>query len=142
MKQGEVMMTDCLESNASEVHKMLAHTHDKLGWDNFVEGRIGKFFLEVVAPMFPRRSRMTPEHWRQRLVSLLMQAIHKQWIFRKSHVNHKKLDGLTEEQHLLIFRKVEESMLTDPSDLLTQHRMLLEGGFTELGEGPIVYRQC
>ena len=45
----------------------------------------------------------------------------------------KKLEGLTEEKRLLIFRKVEELMLMDPADLLLQQRMLLEGDFTELG---------
>ena len=61
--QGKVAMTDCLELNTSETQKILAHIHDKLGWNDFVEGRTCKFFLEVVAPMFCRRSRMTPERW-------------------------------------------------------------------------------
>ena len=45
MGQGEVTMTDCPESNASQTHKMLAQTHDNIGYDNIVEGRICKFFL-------------------------------------------------------------------------------------------------
>ena len=72
MGRDKVTMIDCLESNASETHKMLTQTHDKIGWDNFFEGRICKFFLEVVAHMFSRRSRMTPERWGRKLVSLLM----------------------------------------------------------------------
>ena len=39
----------------------------------------------------------------------------------------EKLEGLTEEQHLLIFLKVEELMLTDLADLLPRHYVLLEG---------------
>ena len=54
-------------------------------------------------------------------------------------MHYKKLEGLTEEHHLLIFRKVEELMLKHPVDLLLQHHLLLEGIFTELGEGPTVH---
>ena len=61
MVQGKVTITDCLESNAPKTHSILVRTHNKLGWDNFVEGRICKFYLDVVSPMFSRRSRMTPE---------------------------------------------------------------------------------
>ena len=85
---------------------------------------------------------MTLERWGRRLVSLLMQATHKQWLFRNLHVHYKKLEGLTEEQHLLIFQKVEELMLADPADLLPRNHILLEGDFTELGKGPTVHRQC
>ena len=87
MGQYEVIVTECLGSNAGESHKILAHIHDKLGWENFVEGRISKFLLELVAPMFSRRSRMTLERWGKRLVSPLMQATHKQWLFRNSHMH-------------------------------------------------------
>ena len=36
MGQGKVTMAKCLESNAGESHRILAHTHDKLGWENFL----------------------------------------------------------------------------------------------------------
>ena len=32
-------------------------------------------------------------------------------------------------------------MVTDPADLLPQHRLLLEGEFTELSEGPTIHQQ-
>ena len=142
MGQGEVTMMDCLEANASGSHEMVAGTHNKLAWDNFVGGIICRFFLEVVAPTSSRRSRMTPERWGRKLVSLLMQEIHEQRLFRKLHVYCRNLEGLMEEQHLLIFQKVEELMLTDPADLLPQHRLLLEGDFTELSKGLTLHRQC
>ena len=70
---------------------------------------------------------MTLERWGQKLVSLLMHVTHKQWLIRNLHAYYEKLEGLTNEQHLLIFQKVEELMLTDPADLLPCHHLLLEG---------------
>ena len=61
MVQGKVTITDCLESNAPKTRSILVRIHNKLGWDNFVEGRIFKFFLDVVAPLFFRMSQMTPK---------------------------------------------------------------------------------
>ena len=138
MGQDKTMMMDCLEVNASYTDKMLVQTHDKLGWGKNVKGRICRFFLEVVAPTFSQRSQMTPERWGRKLVNVLMHATHKQWLFRNSHVHYKRLEDLTEEQLLLIFRKVEESMVTDPADLVPRHYLLWEGDFTELGKGPTI----
>jgi len=108
---------------------------DQLGWDNFVEGRISKVFLEAVKPdLAGKRYRMKPERWCKTLICKLLELTHKQWLFRNSHVHYKKLDGLTLAQHDQIFKKVMKPMWTDPSDLLTKHRHLLEEDFEKLGD--------
>ena len=43
---------------------------------------------------------------------------------------------------LTTFHQVEKLMLTYPSDLLRKHGRLLEGDFTELGEGSTLQHQC
>ena len=72
-------------------------------------------------------------------MSLLIQAKHKQQLFRNSHVHYKKLEGLMEEQHLLILRMVEELMLMDPAGLLQQQCLLLDRIFLELGKGSTLH---
>ena len=64
----------------------------------------------------------------------LIRITHSQWIFRNSHVHYKKLEGMTKEQHLETFRRVEELMWEDPMSLLPRHRHLLEENLGELGE--------
>ena len=51
--QGEKQMQDCLVS-CSTIHQMLVQTHDRLGLGNFVEDRICKMYLDVVANAFSR----------------------------------------------------------------------------------------
>ena len=41
-------------------HWMLTDTHDKLGWDNFVEGRICNTYLQLVAD---GNCRIHCHHW-------------------------------------------------------------------------------
>ena len=72
---------------------------------------------------------------------LLMQATHKQWLFRNAHVYYCKLEGLTPQQHEEILHRVEEPMEVDPDELLVQHRSLFEEDFHELGGGSTRIRQ-
>ncbi len=72
---------------------------------------------------------------------LLMQATHKQWLFRNAHVHFCKLEGLTQAQHDEVFRQVLEMMEVDPEKILAKDRYLLEGNFHELGSTSTGARQ-
>ena len=47
LAQDTKLMLECLRGNSLTL-RALAEAHDRLGWDNFVEGRIYTLFLEVV----------------------------------------------------------------------------------------------
>ena len=114
---------------------LLAEVHNKLGWDDFVEGRISKLFMEVEkAGLDSHCSGMTSERWCTTLDSKLLQLTHKQWLFLNLHVYSNKLDGISQREHDEIFERVKELMLTDPAELLTKHRYLLKEDFEQLGE--------
>ena len=81
LAQDILAWSDCLRGH-SPLLSALAEAQDKLGWDNFVAGRISRMFLEVVAPYLSApRSCLTPAKWCQTLQSKLLQLTHKQWIF-------------------------------------------------------------
>ena len=125
-------MRECLEVDTPTL-RVLAATHDRLGWDNFVEGRICKMYLTVAKDIIV--SRTTPESWGRTFVTKLMHLTHRQWLFRNAHVHYTLQDGLTEQQHSCIFERVEDLMHTDPSELLDCHQHLLHEDFEALGEG-------
>lgn len=109
---------ECVRGRASPF-VTLAETQDRLGWDNFVEGRISKVLLQAVTnSLTASGSRSSPEAWCRKLIRHLLQLTHSQWIFRNSHTHLKKLDGLTIAQHEQLFDKVKSLMDIDPSDLL------------------------
>jgi hypothetical protein len=141
LAQDSKPMVACVASH-SPMLQSLAEVQDKLGWDNFVEGRISTCFVEAVRQDLEKhKARTTPERWCQTLVSKLLQLTHKQWLFRNSHVHYKKLEGLTAQQHEKIFDRVKELMWTDPSELLSKHKYLLEEDFQMLGETSSGQRQ-
>ena len=130
-QDGKTMM-ECCDVRRYE---MLARTHDKLGWDNFLEGRISVLLLEAYRmDADDEISPYTVQAWGRGLIEKLIRITHSQWIFRNSHVHYKKLEGMTKEQHLETFRRVEELMWEDPMTLLPRHRHLLEENLGELGE--------
>jgi hypothetical protein len=140
MAQGRRKLTDCV-AGYSPTLQVLARVHDRLGWDNFIEGRICKMYLEVYRTMGLPSVSLSPAQWGRTFVTKLLCITHKQWLFRNSHIYYKKLDGLTAQQHESILARVRELMWTDPSELLSNHQQLLEVDFEELGEGPSSDRQ-
>ena len=134
-------MTECLGTHPSPFMQVLVETYDCLGWDNFGEGRICNMYVEAAKRFISLTSRLTTERWGCQFVHKLMGATHKQWLFRNSYVHCTKLDGLTVQQHEDIFACVKELLLIDPTDLLPRHQHLLEGDFTDLGEGATVSRK-
>ena len=121
-RKGDIPMVDCVTSR-QPLYRILAEHHDCLGWDNFVKRRICNTYLQVVHDCFNSPySCLRPESWGKKLVSLLIQMTHKQWLFRNAHVHYKKLEGLTAADHERIYDCVLELRLTDPAELLGQHQ--------------------
>ena len=119
----------------------LARIHDSLGWDNFVEGRICKLWLQFREVDINRRNlRTTSESWAWGLSHRLLQLTHRQWIYRNSVV-HYKVQGITMRQHERIMDNVEHYAMTDPEDLLPENRHLLDIDFEALGEASSIEKQ-
>ncbi len=98
--------------------KMVAHFHDHLGWDNFVEGRICALWVEMQAQeIHTQRLQRGADFWACRLMHQLLELTH-QWLYRNPTVHMKVKDGMTAAQHNLILSQMEECILIDPADLL------------------------
>jgi hypothetical protein len=137
--QGDRTLSDCLISKHSK-YALLAEVQDRLGWDNFVEGRISTLWLDTISPFLKQASRKSIQQWGKKFIDSLLSLTHKQWIFRNSKV-HFKTDGLTATQHDALETRVKELMSTLPSSLLSKDRYLLSEDFHLLGEGPASIRQ-
>ena len=123
-------------------YSVLADAQDRLGFHNFIEGRISVQFKSARQwDISRRRLRKHAPHWCNGLVLRLTQITHRQWTYRNQTVHYKGADGLTERQQLRIMRDCENLLWTDPTSLLPEDRELLDIDFVELGEGPAIARQ-
>ena len=123
------------------LHKW-AQEHDILGWDNFLEGRVGSQLFQLQQDKLHRHpSRLHIKTWGSKFIQHVLSITHDQWIFRNARVHIKLLEHKTVDEHDSIMESVMDRLTTPPEDLLTQHRHLMEMDFTKLGEGTTADRQ-
>lgn len=123
------------------LHEM-ACDFDRLGWENFIEGRIcTSFFLLQQKWLTQSGSRWTISAWSRQFLAKILNITHRQWLYRNARIHIRVAEDLTEPDHDLIMEQVSTLMGTDPMDLLPCHRHLLDWNFDELGTGPTLDRQ-
>ncbi len=98
--------------------------HDRLGWDNFVEGRICTLWVETrscdIADCHLERN---TNHWAQDLMRRLLEIVHQQWLYCNATVHMNLDDRITADQHNRILTRMEELLEINPDDLLTEIRL-------------------
>ena len=119
-----------VEHDPIETQVLLAEDHDKLGWQNFIEGRISKLYLEVQQTHYRsiencRRSAAT---WAQTLIEKLIKIIHNQWTWRNEKLHFRRYPGAETafEYEQTMERIMNQLEMTDPEDLLPEDQYLLE----------------
>ena len=121
----------------SSPFSLLARFHDRLGWDNFLEGRISTLWVEMRHHEVESDNlQTTAEYWAKGLIRRLIQIIHRQWIYRNSTVHMKVKGGLTQTQHDHLMNTIEDYLHVDPMSLLPEDRSLLTIDFDALAAAP------
>ena len=111
-----------------------AKEHDRLGWDNFLEGRVSNTLFQLQHENLARAgSTWRIKTWAKKFVQHLLEITHRQCSYRNAKVHLKKVEGRTEREHKQIMQEVRQMMLVDPSELLPEHRTLLRTDFLRLG---------
>jgi hypothetical protein len=119
-----------------------AKEHDTLGWDNFLEGRIGSsLFTLQRKSLREHHSRLHIKTWATMFIQQVLAITHQQWSFRNARVHIRLLEGKTTEEHQAIMDEVLDRLSTPADVLLPQHRYLVELDFACLGEGTSLDRQ-
>jgi hypothetical protein len=96
----------------------LIASQTRIGWRNFMEGRISTHFHRVqFCHLIHARTNMTASSWVKTFISKLLHITHSQWLFR-NFMLHEKTHGLLrirERQAILL--QVEALSLSDKNDL-------------------------
>jgi hypothetical protein len=106
-----------------------------------VEGRITILWLDIIRIDLQQWSPWKlVEKWGVGFIKSLLSITHKQWIFQNL-VLHHRIEGLTSNDHLILFNQIRALMQTHPTDLLPCHRYLLTRNFQSLGSSETIQRQ-
>ena len=121
----------------------LARDQDKLGWDNFIMGRIStSLFTFQHNHLVQTHSLQSISSWACKFTQLILNIPHRQWLYRNARIHIRLVEKMTATEHHDIKDKVAALLNTDPDELLPQHRpLLLQQNFTHLGQGPTLDRQ-
>lgn len=140
LERGSVTMTDLCQLYPQFLQ--VAADIDTLGWDCLLEGRIPCSLVHLQIEYLRRaQSYWKIRTWASHLIQHLLNITHRQWLYRNARIHLRKLEGMTTSEHLAVIDLVKDMMLVDPSDLLPQHRRLLELDYKALGEGSSVDRK-
>ena len=112
---------------------LAAEYHNRLGWDNFLEGRISALWVELRArDIHDRRLERNADCWACGLMHQLLEMVHQQWLYRNATVNLSLQDGLPRDKHEQILTRIEGCLGIDPGDLLEEDWVLLQVDFERL----------
>jgi hypothetical protein len=139
LAQGTKPLRSLLRPNSK--YQQYAAEHDRLGWDNFLEGRVSQTLFQLQQDNLVRAgSSWRIQTWAKKFVQHLLEITHRQWSYRNAKVHLKKAEGRTAQEHEAVMGEVRQMMLVDPSELLPEHRALLHTDYERLGSGTTVER--
>lgn len=124
-------MQSCCEGRRSTRSRYfrLATQVDRLGWQNFTEGRIPRQLERIQCRHYHRiESQRSSRKWAAELIDQIFKLTHLQWKYRNAYLKHRAHDGAeTVEEYEYRMRRIEQSLEhTDPEELLEEDRFLVE----------------
>ena len=71
--------------------KTLAESQDKIGWRNFMEGRISKYFYSLQSYHLAFDTHyMNGEDWVRQFITRVLHITHSQWIYRNFSLHDRQ----------------------------------------------------
>ena len=141
--RGSKDFSDLTNAQDHSKYHLLAEYQDRLGWQNFIEGRFTSYLVHIQREYLRASSTWrTAESWASGLMDQLLRITHRQWLHRNARVHFRLSDGRTQAQHDEIVAKIGRLIWTDPDELLEKDRRLLRVDFKQLGRARATTQEC
>ena len=113
--------------------RALAESQDKIGWRNFMEGRISTHFasLQHYHLLFGT-SHLNGDDWVRHFITKILHITHSQWIFRNFSLHDRQQGYLRRMERVEILKKIEELADRNPDEVPAESRFLLEFDMDQL----------
>jgi hypothetical protein len=110
-----------------EEYQEMARDQDIIGWRWFMEGMMCKRMQEIQRTYHIRKgSCVSPEHWAQVLILKLLEATHKQWIYRNIQIHDTVAGTHATLRKESIQREIEEQIERGKTGLLEEDPWMME----------------
>ena len=123
--RGEVKFVD-LGPMSPTMHA-IAESQDRIGWRNFMEGRISTKITSLQRNhLILSNSRLPIKSWSSRFISMLLHITHSQWIFRNFMLHDNAMGYLRLKEHTDAAIQIDSLMQHKPSSIPPESQFLLE----------------
>lgn len=104
-----------------------AKSQDKIGWRNFMEGRMSKHFFTIQRSHISHSTTLlTLRSWSRKFISSVLQITHSQWLFRNFALHDASAGLLQTKERAHTAAMIESLMQLRPSQVPSDSRFLLE----------------
>ena len=118
--------------------RRLAKSQDKIGWRNFMEGRISKEFFKMQEVYLTLGChKLNGEQWVKQCIGKILHITHSQWIFKNFTLHDKQKGWLRRKDMKDIMREIENLWDTDVDDIPEDSRFLLEMDYDSVVQSDI-----
>ena len=116
--------TACCISSEKEFSN-LTQTMDKVGWYNFMEGKIPKEIIRLQEDYYRKsQSLKTVKFWGPQLVLQLLGIVRTQWLYRCEVINKRDKDGLLKQEASLLRISIRNEYRIGDTGLLDEDKYL------------------
>ena len=106
---------------------ILAKTQDMIGWRNFTEGKLTRYFRVVQRQYLERvGASLTADSWIKAFICKLMEMTHGMWIFRCISKHHRTKGALVLASKAKLFKEIESQLALGEEALAEEDRWMLE----------------
>ena len=128
---------ESLGGMSSAMHRVAA-SQDKIGWREFMEGKISKEIVSIQRLHCARSpGTMNGDDWTRHFLGRILQLSHSQWIFRNITLHDRSRGILKLQRRREILLEVDRLMEVDTTELPQESQFLLEMDFNSLIRSPI-----
>jgi len=125
--------------------RSLAISQDKIGWRNFMEGRISRRFYSIqhfhLAISSISSSYLNGEDWTKKFISELLHITHSQWVYRNLILHDRQRGYLRLQEREAVQSEIERLMDTSPDEIPTESKFLLEFDYDRLQSSNVEQQQ-
>ena len=120
----------------------LSLSQDEIGWENFTEGKISKWFRVIQHSHYVKvESSKSSETWASKFIKRLLLILHDQWVHRNNIVHKRNKDGQKESTAAALRIKIRAQLHKGTQGLAPEDQFLADYSFSDVNQWDISYKK-
>ena len=120
----------------------LALSQDEIGWENFTEGKISKWFKIIQRGHYIKEESLRSSGtWTSKLIKRLLLILHDQWVHRNNIVHKRNKDGQKESTAAALRINIRAQLHKGTHGLAPEDHFLVDYSFSDVNQWDVSYKK-